>query len=126
MGYTTEFSGRFVANKKFTKALSNQLNKLAETRHGGNCDVHPGFPGFWCQWVPSADGCGIEWDGGEKFYAYDRWLQLIIDRYLKPAGVELSGRVLYRGEDADDIGYIVAEGGTVRVERLDMKASITR
>jgi hypothetical protein len=75
MGYTTEFSGRFVANKKFTKKLTNELNELAETRHGGNCDVYPGFPGFWCQWVPSADGCGIEWDGGEKFYAYDKWLQ---------------------------------------------------
>lgn len=27
-------------------------------------------PGLWCQWVPSEDGKGIEWDGGEKFYAY--------------------------------------------------------
>jgi hypothetical protein len=34
-----------------------------------------GQPGLWCQWVPTKDGCGIEWDGGEKFYDWTEWLR---------------------------------------------------
>ena len=27
-----------------------------------------GQSGLYCQWVPSTDNSGIEWDNGEKFY----------------------------------------------------------
>ena len=118
MGYTTEFSGRFVTDKPLPSTLVSKLQKLAEDRHGGPCNVYDGYPGFWCQWVPSDDGMGIEWDGGEKFYSYDKWLQLIIDRYLTPAGISLSGKVLFRGEEISDVGYLIAEAGRVRMQML--------
>lgn len=29
-------------------------------------------PSLWCDWIPTKDRRGIEWNGSEKFYAYDR------------------------------------------------------
>lgn len=63
-------------------------------------------PGLWCQWRPTDDGKGIEWDGGEKFYNYVEWLQYLIDKILAPKGYVLTGDVEYRGEESDDMGVI--------------------
>lgn len=67
-------------------------------------------PGLWCQWM-ATDANTIEWDGGEKFYYYSEWLQYIIDNFLTPNGIELSGAVEYFGEDYDDRGIIEIENG---------------
>ena len=64
-------------------------------------------PGLWCQWRPTEDGEGIEWDGGEKFYNYVQWLEYIIKNILAPRGYVLNGEVKWRGEDFDDTGTIV-------------------
>jgi hypothetical protein len=66
-----------------------------------------GQPGLWCQWVPTADGTGIEWDGNEKFYDYVEWIQYLIDNFLAPWGYTLDGTVKWRGEYMDDNGEIV-------------------
>lgn len=63
-------------------------------------------PGLWCQWVPTADGQGIEWDGCEKFYHYTQWLEYIIANFLKPWGYTLSGEVKWFGEDRKDMGVL--------------------
>lgn len=70
-------------------------------------------PGLWCQWVPSEDGKGIEWDGGEKFYAYTEWLKYIVDNFLKPWGYKLNGTVKWEGEESGDIGKIVVKDNAV-------------
>lgn len=70
-------------------------------------------PGLWCQWVPTMDGQGIEWDGGEKFYNYIDWLVYIIDKVLAPRGYVLSGAVRWRGEEFDDTGTIVVNDNVV-------------
>lgn len=72
-------------------------------------------PGLWCQWVPTADGCAIEWDQGEKFYEYVDWLKYLIDNFLAPNGYTVNGEVEWYGEDRDDIGKIVVEDNDVRV-----------
>jgi hypothetical protein len=117
MGYTTEFRGRFTTDKEMSPQLAKSILDFSEERHhGGNVNAHEGFPGFWCNWAPSSDRMGIEWNGAEKFYDYDAWLQLIMDRFLKPAGITLSGSVQYRGEDFHDVGVleITSEGKAVR------------
>ena len=63
-------------------------------------------PGLWCQWVPSDDGATIVWDEGEKFYNYVPWIEYLIEHFLAPWGVRLSGRVAWQGEDNDDRGTI--------------------
>ena len=64
-------------------------------------------PSLWCQWVPTDDGAGIEWDEGEKFYEYVTWLQYLVDHMLEPWGRVLSGEVNWTGEDSNDTGVIV-------------------
>ncbi len=49
--------------------------------------------GYYCQWRPSDDGMGIEWDGVEKFYNYVEWLEYLIAHFLRPWGYTLSGSV---------------------------------
>lgn len=70
-------------------------------------------PGPWCQWVPTDDLTGIEWDGGEKFYEYVEWLTYLIENFLKPWGRVLSGEVEWEGEDRDDRGKIVVKDNVV-------------
>jgi len=72
-----------------------------------------GQPGLWCQWVPTDDLKGIEWDGGEKFYEYVAWLKYIIEHFLKPWGYVLSGSVEFQGEQFDDRGLIVVQDNDV-------------
>ena len=72
-------------------------------------------PGLWCQWIPTEDGDGIEWDGGEKFYDYIEWLEYIIRNFIEPWGYKLSGEVLWRGEDFEDFGKIVLTDNNMEV-----------
>lgn len=114
MGYTTEFKGAFATNKKMPATLVKKLREFSDERHGGDTQPFAGFPGFWCDWVPTPDAKGIQWSGAEKFYNYEAWLQLIMDRFLTPAGITLTGTVRYRGEDFDDIGTLTIENGQVK------------
>jgi hypothetical protein len=72
-------------------------------------------PSLWCQWVPTEDRLGIEWDGNEKFYEYVAWIQYIIDKILAPKGYVLNGNVHFQGENEDDFGIIVARNNTITV-----------
>jgi hypothetical protein len=67
-----------------------------------------GQPSVSCQWTPSEDGATLAWSGEEKFYEYTRWLDYLIEHFLKPWGYSLDGEVRWRGEDFDDMGTIVA------------------
>lgn len=70
-------------------------------------DPPEGQPGLWCQWVPTKDGKGIEWNGAEKFYNYEEWLEYIIENFLISWGYTLNGEVEWYGENRDDIGKII-------------------
>lgn len=70
-------------------------------------------PGLWCQWTPTDDGYGIEWDEGEKFYHYIKWLKYIIENFLKPWNYVLNGIVKWSGEDDDDLEKIIVENNVV-------------
>jgi hypothetical protein len=71
-------------------------------------------PGLWCQWVPTKDDKGLEWDGNEKFYAYTEWLTYIVENFLKPWGYVLNGTVKWQGEDSSDKGRLVVENNVVK------------
>lgn len=72
-------------------------------------------PSLWCQWIPNEDGTQIEWDGNEKFYSYVEWLEYIIEHFLKPWGISLTGAMKWFGEDRDDIGVIIVDNNKVTV-----------
>lgn len=75
-------------------------------------------PGLWCQWVPTEDGTGIEWDGGEKFYNYVEWLEYIISKVLAPKNYKLSGKISWRGEDFDDRGTITVKDNAITINEV--------
>lgn len=73
-------------------------------------------PGLWCQWTPTEDPAGIEWDQGEKFYHYVEWLKYLIKHFLGVWGYSLSGRVTWQGEEHGDHGTIVVSNNEVQTE----------
>ena len=76
-------------------------------------------PGLWCQWVPTEDRMGIEWDGGEKFYHYTEWIKYLIEKILSPRGYTLKGIVKWQGEDMNDRGQIEIVDNKVHEVYLD-------
>jgi hypothetical protein len=71
-------------------------------------------PGLWCQWCPTEDGEGIEWNGAEKFYDYTEWLEYLINHFLNVWGYTLNGEVEWRGERGDDVGKIYVKDNVVK------------
>jgi hypothetical protein len=80
-------------------------------------DPPAGQPGLWCQWVPTEDRTGIEWNGMEKFYDYTEWLAYLIEHFLEPWGYVLNGEVEWQGEDLEDLGKLVVKDNMVSGDR---------
>ena len=81
---------------------------------------HNGFkgavhPSLWCQWIINDDG-DLEWDGGEKFYSYEEWLNYLIDNFFEPLGYVLNGDIEWQGEESDDLGTIHVVDNVVEME----------
>jgi hypothetical protein len=117
MGYNTDLSGAFNLDKPLTADQVKFLTEFSSERHEGTpATGTTKFPGYYCQWVPTDDGCDIQWDGGEKFYAYTEWLEYLIKEFLIPWGYTLNGKVSWSGEDTDDQGYITVTNNEVRTK----------
>ena len=74
-----------------------------------------GQPGLWCQWIINDNG-ELEWDGGEKFYNYEAWLDYLIDNFFEPLGYVLNGDIEWQGEERDDFGIIHVENNFVDMQ----------
>lgn len=83
-----------------------------------------GQPGLWCQWVPSEDGFGIEWNGTEKFYRYVEWIEYLIGHFLGPWGYTLNGKVRWQGENEGDRGVLLVEDNVVSTTFPDSLADM--
>lgn len=117
MGYSTNFDGQFNFDKPLTVPQYNQLREFVRERHEGS-----GFPGLYCQWVPTADGEGLEWNGNEKFYDYVMWLEYLIENFFKPWGITVSGSVRYQGQDIEDNGVIEVNNNVVELKELVLQS----
>jgi hypothetical protein len=153
MGYTTTFSGRVTVSPPLNAEEITYLTKFNETRRM-ECAQGPyyvdrggfmgqdhsdpliieynqpprGQPGLWCQWCPTEDGTAIEWDGGEKFYDAEIWMQYLIDHFLRPGAFAplpflqknhtVAGTIDAQGEDPSDRWQLIVEDNKVRVRSL--------
>ena len=124
MGYTTEFRGAITIDPPLSEREVEFLHAFAEERHGGNTEVHRGYPGFWCQWVPTADGTLLVWDGSEKFYDSEKWMKFLIDEFIGPkprfsgmhglfTGHQLNGVIEAQGEEIADHWFLIVEDSIV-------------
>jgi hypothetical protein len=113
MGYTTDFEGRFNLSRELTRKEDRELREFADRDHRKETNV----PGYYCQWVPTDDGLGIAWDGGEKFYEYVEWLNYIIEHFMRPWGITVNGEVKWFGESSSDTGMIVVTDNVVTTKK---------
>jgi hypothetical protein len=115
MGYSTDFIGEFHLNTPLSLEHKRILDELAAEEHVPGEDGKPSspWPCIYCQWKPTMDGSGIEWDGNEKFYGWLEWLHYIVEKYLKPWGHTLWGEVRWRGESDDDVGTIYVRNNQI-------------
>jgi len=153
MGYNIEFRGQFGLNKELDENTFEFLKKLSTTRRmkrnvhhlygvegefyvngsnglsedvvDGNCPPST-QPSLWCQWRPTKDKMGIEWDKEEKFSEYIPWIKYIISKVLAPRGYVLNGVVDYEGEEFGDHGEINIVNNVVDGERLIVDYSINK
>lgn len=111
MGYTTDFLGHVDITPGLNEAECSYLSAFSLTRHYDRGlgpyyvppnpyidqddrepadrlnTPPPGQPGLWCRWVPCWDGCCLALDGEEKIYDPARWLDYLINHFLKPGAV---------------------------------------
>ncbi len=111
MGYSTNFVGKFDLDKQLSLDDFRYLQKFSAKDHRNEDYIPKEYGAFYCQWTPTEDGKGLEWDGGEKFTGYVGWLQYLIEKFFRPKGYVLSGQVTYQGEEVGDCGVIRIIGG---------------
>lgn len=103
MGFSTDFTGAVSVTPPLNAVEIEYLRLFAATRHDdskppeddyyvdgmsniGKRIAGPGWPlnTYWCCWIATPDGSGIQCDGSDKFYDPDYWMQWIIDNFLRP------------------------------------------
>lgn len=116
MGYTTTFDGFVSVRPKLNEEEIQRLKDFSKERHGGNIDNYSGFPGLYCQWVPSQDGTEIIWDGNEKFYDSVEWMQYIIDKMFPTH--KFSGVIYAQGEETGDVWDLIVKNNVASVKKV--------
>lgn len=120
MGYTTKFKGQFKLNKQLDMdtflRFKNVLNEdsIEYKENGFKLDGY-------CQWAPNKDATAIQWDGNEKFYNYKEWLRYVIQIELAPKGYVLNGKVIWSGEETDDVGVIVVTDNKIVAQKQEFE-----
>lgn len=159
MGYTTEFSGEIEIEPPLNDFEVGFLQDFSNTRRmnrtNGPLFVRSqGFrgqddapdivdynsppkdqPGLRCHWITNTFGDFLEWDGGEKFYSSEEWMEYLIDNLFSPEAKEyvtahidedprlknftfdhvFNGVIDAQGEDPEDMWKLVVEDNKVRV-----------
>lgn len=111
MGYTTRFDGAFRIEPPLTEHQRLILLGFSGEKH--EMLEKGGCPGGYCQWQPTKDGAGLEWDGNENFYSFEEWLRFLFKEFLEPWGRRLNGDVTYQGEETGDVGLLSVRDGVV-------------
>jgi hypothetical protein len=154
MGYTTEFDGRIAIVPPLSEKEIEYINAFSDTRRmdrekgpyyvGDNtngmnveADVRDpnrppeGQPGLWCNWEVVEDGNFIEWNGAEKFYDAELWMQYIIDHFICEDPIArrenshfvflgehmCNGEILAEGEEQGDVWKLVVRNNVVSVKK---------
>lgn len=96
------------------KMINNMFGQLVDISVTADSPAE-GVPGYWCQWVINDDD-ELEWDGSEKFYAYDRWMEFLIKHFFAPEGYVLNGAIDFQGEDQYDRGTMYVSDNVVTMD----------
>lgn len=134
MGYDTAFLGHFQFSRTLSADELQSLREFTETRHeqpvkgerdfaagelptntidGVEYRLSDGCPSIYCPWQPSQCGNRLAIPSAGKHEDYVQWLGFLKEQFFDDWGIQLSGRVLWRGEEFTDVGLIAIVNGTV-------------
>jgi hypothetical protein len=117
MGYTTKFTGQFTLSplpmpaEVVLACYDLEGTDGRESNYEGPAKGH--MPDSYLQWKLTKDRTALKWDGGEKFYEYEAWLQWLVDYVFTPEGITVSGQVEYSGDEVKDTGTLAVVDGQV-------------
>lgn len=117
MGYNTKFSGSLKLSRKLTLAEAKEFLEANEDPDKIKSSL-VNCTGYM-QWVPSESLDAIVYDGNEKFYDYEHWMQWVLDR-LGKMDVVANGSIVWQGETTGDTGALIVQGGVLKVKRGDV------
>lgn len=115
MGYTTKFIGAI----KLSRALTMGEAKQILEDHEDSDSIEGDKPArSYMQWVPTETLDQIVWDGEEKFYDYETWMQWICN-LLKSWCIQSNGQLRWSGESTGDTGTLIVQDGVVSIKSDD-------
>lgn len=78
-------------------------------------------PSLWCHWkiVEENGSYYIKWNGTEKFYYSWTWIDYILQNFLIPNGLSLTGVILGMGDDIEDVFFLTCKGENFEGYSLD-------
>jgi len=120
MGYSTSFTGEL----KFTKEL--KASELAELNKflGEDCRDHPDWEASHLTHIDlelTKDFSGLQWNGAEKTYDLVEKVNFIIEQMKnKYPDFDLTGELLAKGEDVEDVWRLVIENGEALEKKIDL------
>ncbi|MBM7458393.1 hypothetical protein ACIBED_10475 [Rhodococcus coprophilus] len=87
--YSARFDGRFEVSPPLNADEIEFLRGFAGPASGPHNAGRDGLPSrgrplSWCQWVPTADGSALVWDGDEHFFRHTEWLAYLVQTFLSP------------------------------------------
>ena len=119
-GYRTYFNGEFQLDEAPTAEQVAELTEFLDAEHRDpKTHTNPkGIPSIWCDWSINSEGTIIYCD--DAFYGseYTEWLELIIEKFLKPWGRVLEGEATWDGDESDDSGTITIENNVVTAKSI--------
>lgn len=98
MGYTTKFTGYIKIEPPAPSGVVYELKRFFDERHDRR---H--WPSYYCDFSISHDGKILAWNGSEKSYQMDAWMEVLIEEFFEPNGHTLNGELLANGTDPGDV-----------------------
>lgn len=108
MGYSTTFTGQLSLSRTLSIDEARTLTEFSEERH----DDATG-PGIWCDFAPNTAGDAIIWNGAEKTYDAQAWVQYLIGTFLNRWDITVNGALVASGERQGDVWQLVVEDSEV-------------
>lgn len=109
MGFSTIYLRAFSFDRPLSEEHAELLIEINQTEFDDaeyNVGEEGGPPNMYCQWVPTEDRLGLEWDKIEKFYDAEKWLTYLIDNYIQPWGYKLNGESPWYIDDFQQAGIL--------------------
>ena len=125
MGFSTIYLNPFHFDRQIDQEHANILIAFSQTEHEDESGRPGGRgmpPTYYCQWVPTDDRMGLEWDKNEKFYFGLDWLEYLIENFIQPWGYTLNGESPWYVDDFQEAGFLRITDNVVTEERGDIDA----